>query len=347
MLRCGEVLVEESDAAKAKEIKIGPIKTHTNVFLASMAGCTDLSFRLIAREMGAQFCFFEMSDSNSLVYGSGRKTADMLQAHPRDLPIAAQLLGSDPEIMLKAAKKLIELNNNISFLDINAACPIKKVIKKKAGAYLIKEPEMLYRIIDKLSSSLAIPITIKLRTGYLEKDPEHIVSIAKNCEQNGAKVIFVHGRTKAQAYSGDVDHGSIKAIKANVKIPVIASGNIFSAQKAKEMIDLTQCDGVLVARGACGNPWIFAQIKNYLKKGALLPDPTLKEKLAVLTKHLQYIEKYKLLSAKVGFSRKVANWYLKHIKDAAVLRSKVVGAKSFQELYQLIDDLAASSIFSS
>jgi len=326
-------------------VQIGPINTHTNVFLASMAGCADLSFRLIAREQGAEFCFYEMSDSNSLVHGSGRKTADMLQAHPRDLPIAAQLLGSDPEIMLKAAKKLIEPDNNISFLDINAACPIKKVIKKKAGAYLIKEPEMLYRIIDRLSSSLSLPITIKLRTGYLTKDPERIVSIAKNCEQNGAKAIFVHGRTKEQGYSGAVDHDSIRAIKAGVKIPVIASGNILSAQKAKEMIDLTHCDGVLVARGACGNPWIFGQIKNYLRKGALLPDPTLKEKLAVLIKHLQYIEKYKLLSdrTKVGFSRKVAIWYLKQMKNAVVLRSEVGRAQSFQELYQMIDDLAALS----
>ena len=327
-------------------LKFGAVKMNTNIFLASMAGCTDLSFRLIAREHGAEFCFYEMSDSNSLVHGLGRKTADMLQAHPRDLPIAAQLLGSDPEIMLLAAQKLVELNNNISFLDINAACPIKKVIKKKAGAYLMKEPEMLYRIIDKLSSSLGIPVTIKLRTGYLEKDPGQMVSIAKNCEQNGAKAIFVHGRTKDQGYSGAVDHDSIRAIKAGVKIPVIASGNILSAQKAKEMIDLTHCDGVLVARGACGNPWIFAQIKNYLKKGTLLPDPTLKEKLAVLTKHLQYIEKYKFLSdrTKVGFSRKVAIWYLKHLKNAVVLRSEVGRAQSFQELYQMIDDLAAYSI---
>ena len=313
-----------------------------------MAGCADLSFRLIAREQGAEFCFYEMSDSNSLVYDSRRKNNDMLQVHPQDLPIAAQLLGSDPEIILKAAKKLIELNNNISFLDINAACPIKKVIKKKAGAYLIKEPETLYRIIDKLSSSLSLPITVKLRTGYLTKDPEPIVSIAKNCEQNGAKAIFVHGRTREQEYSGAVDHESIRAIKASVKIPVIASGNILSAQKAKEMIDLTQCDGVLVARGACGTPWIFGQIKNYLRNGTLLPEPPLKDKLAVLMKHLQNIEKYKLLSTKtkVGFSRKVAIWYLKHLKNAVVLRGEVGKARTFQELYQLIDNLAASLISS-
>jgi nifR3 family TIM-barrel protein len=249
--------------------------------------------------------------------------------------------------MLKGAEKLLALNNNISFLDINAACPIKKIIKKKAGAHLLKEPERLYGIIKKLSSSLSLPITVKIRTGYLVKDTEHIVRVAKNCEQNGVKAIFAHGRTQAQGYSGAVDYGSIKAIKANVKIPVIASGNIFSAQKAKEMMDLTHCDGVLVARGALGNPWIFGQIKSFLHNGLLLPDPAPKDKLPVLIKHLQYIEKYKLLPArvKVGFSRKVAIWYLKKFKNAAVLKDKVGRAQSFQELYELIEGLALTSSF--
>jgi len=308
-----------------------------------MAGCADLAFRLIAREQGAEFCFYEMFDSNSLVHPSSKKADDMRQAHPKDLPIAAQLLGSDPEIMLKAAQKMLELNENIAFLDINAACPIKKVVKKRCGAYLLTEPETLYRMIDKLSSSLRLPITVKLRTGYLKKDVGNTILIAKKCEQNGAKAIFVHGRTKAQGYSGEVDHESIKAIKDNVKIPVIASGNIFSAQKAKEMLDLTHCDGVVVARGALGNPWIYRQIENYLTHGILLPDPKLEEKLAVAVKHLQYIEKYKMLSpkTKLGFSRKVASWYLKHFKKVRVLKNMVGQAKDVQEIYTLMDDLAA------
>lgn len=328
-------------------LKIGSQKINTNIFLASLAGCADLSFRLIAREHGAEFCFHEMSDSNSLVHGPRRKNDDIHQAHPADLPIAAQLLGADPEIMLKAAEKILALNNNISFLDINAACPMKKVIKKKAGAYLLKEPERLYGIIRKLAASLSLPITVKIRTGCLVKDTEHVIRIAKNCEQNGARAIFAHGRTQAQGYSGAVDHASIKAIKANVKIPVIASGNIFSAQKAKEMMDLTHCDGVLVARGALGNPWIFGQIKRYLTDGVLLPEPILEEKLAVLVRHLQYIEQYKLLPTriKVGFSRKVAIWYLKGFENSGVLKDKAGRAQSFQELYELIEGLALTSSF--
>lgn len=323
-------------------LKIGSQTIDTNVFLASLAGCADLSFRLIAREHGAGFCFYEMSDSNSLVRSSRHKTDDMHQLHPKDLPIAAQLLGTDPEIMLKAAIVILTMNEHISFLDINAACPVNKVIKKKSGAYLIKEPEKLYRILDELSSSLPIPITVKLRTGYLKRDEERIARIAKKCEESGARAIFVHGRTREQIYSGDVDHASIKAIKESVKIPVIASGNIFTAENAKEMLDLTGCDGVLVARGAFGNPWIFKQIESYLKDGVLLPRPTFEEKMKILKKHVQYIEKYKLLPprTKVGFSRKVANWYLKNFKRAAILRNEVCHAQSFEELFLLLDRIS-------
>lgn len=324
-------------------VQIGSKNIKTNIFLASLAGCSDLAFRLIAREQGAKFCFYEMFDSNSLAHPSNKKTDDMCQTQPKDFPIAAQLLGSDPEIMLKGANKLLEYNRKIAFLDINAACPVKKVVKKRAGAHLLREPELLYGIISKLSSSLHLPITVKLRSGYLKKDIEDIVLIAKRCEESGAKALFVHGRTQAQGYAGEVDYESIRAIKESVKIPVIGSGNILSPQKAKEMLDLTRCAGVLVARGALGNPWIFRRIKNYLNNGVLLPDPKLEEKLVVLKKHLQYIGRYKKLSAKtkIGYSRKVALWYLKHLKNNAIIRSRVVQAREVDDLYKLIDDLAA------
>lgn len=322
-------------------IQIGTQKIKPNIFLAALAGCADLAFRLIAREQGAGFCFSEMSDANSLVYNSRRKSDDIHQSHPDDLPLAAQLMGADPENMFKGALHIIALNEQISFIDINAACPIPKIIKKKAGAYLLKEPEKLFSIIDKLATKLPLPITVKLRTGYMKKDVKRIIKIAQNCEKSGAQAIFVHGRTMKQMYSGDVDHESIKAIKDGVKIPVLASGNIFTPQKAKEMIDLTGCDGVMVARGALGNPWIFNQIKSFLDNGTVLPEPTLEERLVVLRRHIQYIEKYKLLATKVkvGFSRKVAFWYLKNFKYAAVLRARVNGTQSFQEFYTLIDEI--------
>jgi nifR3 family TIM-barrel protein len=319
-------------------VKIGSKNIKTNIFLAPLAGCADLSFRLIARALGAEFCFYEMADSNSLVWNSRRKTADMFQAHPEDLPIAAQLLGSDPEIMLTGAKKLLEYNRKISFLDINAACPVKKVVQKRAGAHLLREPELLYGIISKLSSSLHLPITVKLRSGYLKKDIEAIVLIAKRCEEHGAKALFVHGRTMAQGYAGEVDYESIRAIKESVKIPVIGSGNILSPQKAKEMMDLTGCDGILVARGAFGNPWIFKQIKTFLNKGILLPEPGSAEKAAVSIKHIQYVEKYKQMSprTKLGFARKVALWYLKGFKNVSIRRGEIVRAQSIEELLGML-----------
>ena len=322
-------------------LKFGTKTIDTNIFLASLAGISDLAYRLIAREHGAQMCFYEMFDSNALVYTTRKKTNDDPPCHPQDLPIAAQLLGSDPDMMLAAANKILEMNNNITFLDINAGCPMRKVIKKQSGAYLIKESDMLYRIIDKLSSSLPLPITVKLRTGYRKNDIGKIGSIAMACEEQGAKAIFVHGRTQAQLYSGGVDHASIKAIKDNVKIPVIASGNIFSALKAKEMIDLTGCDGVVVARGSFGNPWIFKQIKTYLADGILLPDQPLPERLATLTRHIQYIEKYKSVPnrSKLGYSRKIALWYLKNFRNATDLRNQAAQAKSFAELYGVIENV--------
>jgi nifR3 family TIM-barrel protein len=322
-------------------LSIGSQKINTNIFLASLSGCSDLPFRLIAREMGAEFCFYEMIDAHSLAFQPRPKNNEMLSTTSQDLPIAAQLLGSDPNIMLRAAEKILEINPKVSFLDINAACPVKKVIKKKVGAYLINKPDPLYCVIEKLATTLPIPITVKLRTGYSKKDKAGIIKIAHGCEESGAKAIFIHGRTQAQLYAGDVDFASIKAIKDKVKIPVIASGNIFSAEKAKEMLDKTGCDGILVARGAFGNPWIFRQIKTYLTEGILLPAPSLHEKLAVLTRHIQYIEKYKVSSAKVkvGLARKAAIWYLKGFEHAAMLRDKVGRAQSFQELYALIDNL--------
>ena len=215
------------------------------------------------------------------------------------------------------------------------------MVKKKAGAYLLQEPESLYRIIDKLSANLSLPITVKLRTGYSVRNLENIITIAKKCEQSGAKALFVHGRTKEQQYSGEVDYASIKAIKDNVGIPVIASGNIFSPQKAKQVFSKTFCDGILVARGAFGNPWIFKQIEYFMDKGVLQPGPTFSEKISVLNKHIRLVMKYKMVPDrnKLGFARKVALWYSKKLGIARALRDEINRQQSFKGLFDLIDRL--------
>lgn len=317
-------------------VKIGKINIDTNVFLAPMSGCTDLPFRLIAREHGAKFCFFEMIDSNSVVYGNHR-TFRMLKTTGEDSPIAGQILGSEPQAMLSAAEAVIE-RARISFIDINCACPVKKVVRKKAGAYLLKDHARLYAIIKKLLSSVRIPVTMKIRTGFDSKDIRRLTDMVKRCEELGVSAVFVHGRLAAQGYSGDVDYEAIGKVKEAVKIPVFGSGNIFSPPDAGKMLDDTGCDGILVARGALGNPWIFDNIHSYLKGKGLCANPPAEEKKKVLLRHLGYVDSLREMSpsGKVGFMKKVAIWYLKKTPNAARVRGKITSAKSREELLDAV-----------
>jgi nifR3 family TIM-barrel protein len=320
-------------------VTIGRVRIPTNIFLAPLSGCSDLAFRLIAREHGAQFCFFEMVDCNSLLYGRPRALG-MLKTHERDIPIAAQLLGSHPPQMLDAAQKLLGLVK-LSFLDINSACPAKKVIRKKAGAYFLRNPKTLYEIVKTLASSLPVPVSVKIRLGYEKRYLEDMVRLAAQCEANGAGALFVHGRTSAQGYKGDVDYEAIRAIKNAVRIPVFGTGNILTAELAKKMFDETGCDGILVARGALGNPWIFGEIERYLKGGEPPPgvDPLTKKR--TLLRHLSYIDTYKEISAsaKLCHMRKVAIWYTKGFLEATRARARICAARSYAELVDLIETL--------
>src|SRR3989339_460902 len=204
--------------------QIGSLNIEKTI-LAPLAGCSDLPFRLICREQGAKLAFYEMVDCNSLLHHS-RKTGELLQTNERDQPLAAQLIGGDAADMAKAAKILLEMISP-PFLDINAACPVKKMMKKGSGANLLREPLTLYSIVRKVAAAVDIPVTVKLRIGYDKRDHKRIAAIARNCQKNGAAAIFVHGRTKSQLYSGDIDYGAIKVIKETVSVPVFGSGNVF------------------------------------------------------------------------------------------------------------------------
>ncbi|MDD5679835.1 MAG: tRNA dihydrouridine synthase DusB [Candidatus Omnitrophica bacterium] len=321
-------------------IKIGSAKIDTNIFLAPLSGCSDLAFRLIAREHGAKFCFFEMVDANALTRNHRQTIGGILKTVKKDVPIAGQLLGADPALMLDAAHKFVA-TADISFLDINSACPVKKVVKKGAGAHLLEKPAVLYKIVKTLASSLDIPVTVKIRTGYNKRYLEDIVNVAKKCEENGAAAIFVHGRTRAQGYAGAVDYESIKAIKESLNVPVFGTGNIFTPELAKKMFDETDADGILVARGAFGNPWIFSNIENYLENGKVLPEPGLLIRKKVLKQHLEYVDKYRDSKPefKVGFMRKVAIWYLKGFPYATRVRNEISRIRSYPKLLELIDNL--------
>jgi tRNA-dihydrouridine synthase B len=346
--------------------KIGS-QDYPSVMLAPLSGCSDLAFRLIAREHGARFCFFEMIDANSLHSVRKRgltqngylseqgltpfpksKSLLLLKTLLQDLPIAAQLVGRDADMMLAAAKTILAAAPQISFLDMNAACPAKKVIKKRAGAYLLNDEAELSSIIKKLSSKLPVPVTVKLRTGYDRKNPTAIAKIAKKCESSGASALFVHARTRAQMYSGEIDYESLRAVKDSVRIPVFGSGNIFTAADAKEMTDKTACDGLMVARGALGNPWIFKDIEELVANlGGCRRQPprvtkvSTEERKDVLKRHLAYIERYKdcRQSGKVGCMRKTFLWYTKGLPDSKRLRVKVSLVKSYEKMLELVESL--------
>jgi nifR3 family TIM-barrel protein len=318
-------------------IHIGSTQIATNIFLAPLSGCSDLAFRLIARECGAKFCFFEMIDAHSLLSPNPKKFT-ILKTLEQDTPIAAQLLGSDPAIMLDAAQMLLE-HVTISFLDINSACPVKKVVKKKAGAFLLQTPEVLSHLIQVLASSCSVPITVKLRIGFNTTDLPALLDLAKSCEASGVSALFVHGRTRAQGYRGDVNYGPIRAIKRTVQIPVFGSGDVFTPQLAKQMFDETDCDGILVARGAFGNPWIFRDIEDYIQHSTVPSKPTISVKKAVLKRHLAYIAQYKdcTPAGKVGVMRKVALWYLKGFPGASKIRSQVGAIPDYETLLYFIE----------
>ncbi|MBA3066852.1 tRNA dihydrouridine synthase DusB [bacterium] len=335
-------------------IKIGAKVFNTKVFLAPLSGCSDLSFRLICREHGAQMAFFEMLSSDALIRDSA-KTFGMLKSATADAPIAGQLLGSVPEIMLEAAL-IMEERASVEFIDVNAACPVRKVVVNGSGAALFNTPEKLFAIIKILARKSGLPVTVKLRTGFDEPDIKKLVEIARGCEDAGVSAIFLHGRTRAQLYSGGVDYDAIKKVKENVNVPVFGSGDILSPALAKKMLDDTGCDGIIVARGAMGNPWLFKDINDFLKDGFCQPSRDKKYRLDVLKKHISYIKKYSELpprtprripgasethsvKSSIGLMRKAALWYLKGFALAASARGKVTSAQNYEELLKILDKL--------
>lgn len=317
--------------------KIGSYTLPSNVLLAPMSGCTDLPFRLIAREHGAKFCFFEMVDAHSITHHR-RKTLAMLKSPKTDHPIALQILGNDPQKMLSAAEIILPMVN-AAFLDINAACPAKKVIKKRAGAYLLRNGNILCETLALLSSKLSLPITVKMRIGYDGETLSDITQLAKRCEDAGASAIFIHGRTRAQGYAGTVNYKAIRAVKESVKVPVVGSGDILSPELAKAMFDKTSCDAILVARGGLGNPWIFKEIHDYLKNGTLPERKTLSEVREVLKHHLSYMNTHMECSdpGKVGVMRKVVLWYLRSLPHSKRMRGQISLVKTYGKMIELID----------
>lgn len=322
-------------------IKIGNNEIPSNIIMAPMSGCADLAFRTTVRKYGAKLCFFEMVDATSLIMKS-TKTFQMLKTNSKDRPIAAQLIGSDPIQMLNASYILLDTLPDIMFLDINSACPVGKVLKKKSGAYLMKSPDTLIKIAETLSNKLHLPVTVKIRTGYAQNDLSFLTDLARRLEGAGISAVFIHGRTCKQMYSGEIDYKSIREVKNAVSIPVFGSGNIFSPELAKKMFDETGCDGITVARGALGTPWIFKDIEKYLKTGKpTKPKNNTDKKRIALKEHIGYVKKFRERSCEgnVGFMKKIAMWYTKGFPDATSIRNKICKIKNYCELSDFINNL--------
>ena len=313
-------------------MKIGNLELENNVFLAPMAGVTDLPFRILCKEMGCGLVYSEMVSAKGILYDN-KNTTELLEIDPKERPVAVQLFGSDPEILGAMAKKIEQYP--IDIIDVNMGCPAPKIVKNGEGSCLMKTPELVGRIVKSLVESQSKPVTIKFRKGF---DDDHInaVEIAKIAEANGASAVAVHGRTREQYYSGKADWDIIKQVKDAVNIPVIGNGDVFTPQDAKNLLEHTGCDAIMVGRGAQGNPWIFKRILHYLKTGELLPEPTAEERVEKALRHAQMLIDYKGEYIGVREMRKHMAWYMKGMPGAAELRGKLNYAENRAEVERLL-----------
>ena len=318
--------------------KIGNVEIKNQVVLAPMAGISNSSFRRIAKEMGCGLIVAEMVSDKAICYGS-QKTLDMLYMTDFERPLSQQIFGSDKDSFTKAAK-YIEENMHPDIIDINMGCPVPKVaVSAQAGSALLKDPDKVYDIVKAVVEAVNVPVTVKIRSGW---DSNHInaVEIAKICEKAGASAITVHGRTRAQGYSGNADWNIIKEVKENVNIPVIGNGDIKSPLDAKRMLDETGCDAIMIARGALGNPWIIKNTVHYLETGELLPDPTKEDKINMIKKHLNYLLEIKPEKVALLEMRTEASYYLKGLKGASPYKIKLFQTNTKEDFLKVIDEFS-------
>ena len=299
-------------------MQIGPYKLDNNLMLAPMAGVTDRPFRQMCKRLGAGLVVSEMLSSNPKVWKSEKSKQRM--DHTGEFGIrSVQIAGADPDLMAEAAK--FNVQNGAQIVDINMGCPAKKVNKKLAGSALLQFPDLVEEIIQAVVNAVDVPVTLKIRTGW---DPEHRngTEIAQIAQRNGIQSLAVHGRTRACMYKGNAEYDTIRAIKQSVSIPVVANGDITSVQKAREVLNYTQADALMIGRGAQGNPWIFREILHYLQTGEVLPAPELSEVRAVMLEHVGNVHQFygEYLGARIA--RKHVGWYLADHDKERVFRAQ-------------------------
>lgn len=316
--------------------KIGNISIKNKVVLAPMAGISNSAYRKIVKEMGCGLVYAEMVSDKAITYGS-KKTIDMLYMTAAERPIAQQIFGYDVESFVQAAKYIYE-HMKPDIIDINMGCPVPKIaLRSQAGSALLKNPEKVYEIVSNVVKSVPVPVTVKIRSGW-DNNSINAVEVAKVCEKAGASAIAVHGRTRSQGYSGNVDLDIIKQVKENVDIPVIGNGDIKSCYDAKKMLDYTKCDAVMIGRAALGNPWIFKECVQYLESGIIPSLVSKTEKIEMIKKHVNYLLEQKPEKVVVLEMRSHVSWYLKGIPGGAEIKRKLSSIKTIEELNNLLDN---------
>jgi tRNA-dihydrouridine synthase B len=316
-------------------LKIGDIELPFPVMLAPMAGVSDLPFRLINRSFGASLAFTEMIDVRAISHRD-KRTRKMLVSSPEDRPLGVQLLGADEKYLAGALDVLAE--HDFDLLDFNAACPTPKVTRKGKGAALLKEPRKLAAILKVLVDYAKVPVTVKIRTGW-DADSVNAREVALCAEDAGISALFIHGRTKTQGYSGTVDYKNIKEVKDALKIPVIASGDNLSLSLIKKMFDETGCDGVAVARGALGNPWIFREAIRFFQDGINITGPAMDERIATIKKHFDLVIKCSGEERGIGIFRKFLIWYTKGLRGVKPLRDKAFRTNNKDQFLEIVEEL--------
>lgn len=314
---------------------IGNVEVKGKTVLAPMAGICNSAFRKIIKEMGCSLIYAEMVSDKAIFYRN-EKTKDMLFMESVERPIVQQIFGSDKESFVDAAKYIEEVMHP-DIIDINMGCPVPKVaVKNQAGAALLKNPEKIKEIVSAVVEAVSVPVTVKIRSGW-DKNSINALEVAKICESAGASAITIHPRTRNQGYAGKADWSIIKQVKENVSIPVIGNGDITDIYKAKQMLDETGCDLIMIGRGVLGNPWLIREINAYLEDGKILPRPTNLEKIDMCLKHINYLSKIKPEKLVCLEIRNHIAWYLKGIRNANEVKTKIFQMTKICDIINLLN----------
>ncbi len=313
-------------------MKIGNINIENNIALGPMAGVTDLPFRSICKEMGCGITYTEMVSAKAILYNN-KNTKELMLKNENEHPVGIQLFGSDPDILADIAKRV---EDEWDFIDLNMGCPVPKIVNNKEGSALMQEPKLVEQILTKMVKAVKKPVTIKIRKGFT-KDNINAVEIGKIAEFSGVSAIAIHGRTREQYYTGKADWDIIKTLKENIKIPVIGNGDVNSPESAKALIDYTNCDAIMVGRGAMGNPWLFKQINEYLNTGQYCGKPDVMQVLEMIEKHTRMLIEVKGELTAIREMRKHVAWYMTGYRFATVMRNEVNKITTLEDFSSLLN----------